>query len=769
MTNTYESLAASDDHDPAYRRAVSALAQGLLLPPSSKRPNQTQRESGQTGERTYDWAALATENVTERLAEFQEDEIISGLLTRGLDLKEHARDIERQLRTAEADHLENYYQQQHQLRELDTQVHSCVDILDHMEGLLSGFQTKLGNINQEIRELQDQSVSMSVRLRNRVQVETQLERAIDGLVVSPDLIRQICDGEVDHTYLAPVAELDRKMRFVRHQGSRPHSTIRALDDVGPELERLRLVASAKIRHLLLAKIKALRQPGGSSLPSVQRNFLIPYQALNHFLIERHPEAAQELRDNYIHVARVCYADHFERYSRGLHKLHAPAVERLDLLGQDESSKLGGLFGGSRPTLRDRKLVFSLGERANVLTASGAPVPPQQLLATAASASGSTSNTAGASEDRIEKLPFESLFLSYNQALVDDATQEYEFELKFFVSETARQRLTGSDIAKAIFEHVFDPACHNGLVFTRQFVENTFDALGVLLCIRINQQLANELQRRRVPVLEGYINATNMLLWPRFQAIVSLHIDSIRKVCAGNRPRLTRNDVHPHFVSRRYAEFVASLLTLNQAQETNIVDQSLRRLRNELESMFVRISEGFNDRGITLIFLINNYDLIVTILNENGFESGSEEEVDYFTQCKATCVAEYVEEQLDTYFGYLKAFVGRMETLGDTPGGSVDTEAEPFEAVVADFNANFRNSLANINAAVIRNFSNFKNGTTILHSVLGQLILYYNRFYQMFERRFSKKPSAGGQARRPAQWPVGIQNVMVEIKKYKSNF
>ncbi|RKP40437.1 Sac2 family-domain-containing protein [Dimargaris cristalligena] len=706
-------------------------------------------------------ATLSLEDVNKQLGEFQENEAISQLLSQGRDLKEHAQDIERQLREAELEHLENYFQQKHRLTELDEQVQDCDSILSHMETLLSGFQVKLGNINQEIRDLQDQSVSMSVRLKNRQQVEDQLERAIDGLAITPALITSICDHEVNQSYIEPLLELDHKIRVFRHQSSK-NRTILALADTGPELERLRLVAAAKVRHFLLNKIKSIRTLA-TNIQILQRSIFLKYRALNHFVIERHSETASEIRDNYIFTARLYFADHFERYAKALQRLQATAAERGDMLGYDESSKAGGIFGGTRPALKDRRHIFGLGDRIHVLTRP----EPQVIIPHVA-------------EDRHEKFTFELLFRSFNLALIDNTTSEYEFLLQFFVSEAARARHSGADIAKAIFDHVFAPVCAAGTTFTQSFVESTYDALGILLCIRINQQLINELQRRRVPVLDGYMNATNMLLWPRFQTIISLHIDSIKKVSSGNRPRLSKIDVHPHFVSRRYAEFVASLLILNQVPETNILDQSVRRLRNELEAMLLRISEGFNDRVTTLIFLINNYDLILTILNENGFEGDSDEEVDYFARCKTTCVSEYVEEQLDTYFGYLKSFVIRAESYTDLGGGHGDgavgaggdtseISVDQFDKVIAEFNANFRGSLANINAAVIRNFSNFKNGTHILHSVLGQLILYYNRFYHLFDRRFTKKTAAGSGAGRPNQWPVGIQNVMVEIKKYKSNF
>jgi len=75
---------------------------------------------------------------------------------------------------------------------------------------------------------------------------------------------------------------------------------------------------------------------------------------------------------------------------------------------------------------------------------------------------------------------------------------------------------------------------------------TFDAVGVLLCIRLNMQHTIIMQKRRIPALENYLNAVNMLLWPRFQAIIDMHIDSLKKVPLSRL--LPTKDIRPHYVS-----------------------------------------------------------------------------------------------------------------------------------------------------------------------------------------------------------------------------
>lgn len=58
-----------------------------------------------------------------------------------------------------------------------------------MEQMLSAFQCDLSSISSEIRTLQEQSVAMNLRLKNRRAVRRQLGQLLDELVVPAAMIR----------------------------------------------------------------------------------------------------------------------------------------------------------------------------------------------------------------------------------------------------------------------------------------------------------------------------------------------------------------------------------------------------------------------------------------------------------------------------------------------------------------------------------------------------------------------------------------------------
>ncbi|CAG8622941.1 11481_t:CDS:10 [Paraglomus brasilianum] len=598
-----------------------------------------------------------------------------------------------------------------------------------MEDMLTVFQADLGNISSEIQTLQDKSMIMNIKLKNRMAIEERLNTVLDGIVISPSMIKKITEGNIDETWLAYLIEMNKKMTYVEtHQGE----NITALKDVEPELEKLRLKASEKIREFLLMKIKSLRIPN-TNIQILQQSVLLKYKQLHQFIMERYGEVALEIRQTYVNTMRWYFSNHFERYNKGLQRLQNSITDKGDLIGSDESVKKGGLFGTSKIALKDKGNTFSLGDRINTLRNTDAGVILVHVAETSS-----------------QKYSYEALFRSFNLIFIDNASSEYLFIVEFF----AKDDKPAIDVAREVFAEIFDPTIKMGLAATKHYIESSYDAVGILLCIRLNMQFALELQRRRVPALEGYINQTNMLLWPRFQSIIDMHVESVKK--AGNK--LVVKDIHPHYVTRRYAEFAASILRLNEDANDPILTNSLLRVRTEVELLLNKMSTEFSDHKSRYIFLINNYDLVVTILNETGGKS-VEAEISHFQQLLNSKISGFVEEELEPHFGILISFVKQVEQTEDINS----LPSERFEEVSTNFATTWRQSITSINASVIQHFANFKNGTMILHSVLGQLIIYYTKFHDLLEKRMLDD------GLKFKQQPVGVQTIVAEVKKYRTDF
>ena len=206
------------------------------------------------------------------LASFQADTNVQEALAQGTDLREYAQQVEAALRSVERESIQDYIGESESLAGLHTQIRSCDTVLDSMESMLRGFQGDLSQISAQIKFLQDESLSMNVKLRNRKAAETQLSSFIQQIVVPPDLITNICESEVNEAYLAYVVMLNQKVTFAKQESTAMTS---ACADMAPELEKLRSKSVQKIRDFLLQRVASLRKKM-TNIQILQQSVLLKY-------------------------------------------------------------------------------------------------------------------------------------------------------------------------------------------------------------------------------------------------------------------------------------------------------------------------------------------------------------------------------------------------------------------------------------------------------------------------------------------------------------
>ena len=134
---------------------------------------------------------------------WKQDSEVQEALSKGIDLREYAQEVEGALRQVERESIQDYIKESEGLAGLHTQIRQCDGVLDSMESMLRGFQTDLASISAQIKYLQDESLSMNVKLRNRKAAESQISGFIQQIVVPPDLISAICEGDVNEACALP--------------------------------------------------------------------------------------------------------------------------------------------------------------------------------------------------------------------------------------------------------------------------------------------------------------------------------------------------------------------------------------------------------------------------------------------------------------------------------------------------------------------------------------------------------------------------------------
>ncbi|KAI9143306.1 Sac2 family-domain-containing protein [Paraphysoderma sedebokerense] len=698
--------------------------------------------------------------IIDHITEFQEDQRVKEAFAKGVDLRDYAKTLDEELETVEQALVLDYVKQSKTLANLYLDIQTCDETLERMEQLLSTFQKDLSDVSTEIQSLQDQSTTLNVKLKNRTNLQSSLGNVLDGIVVGPDLIKKISETEVNELYLQFLGELNSKMLYMK---SNKDKHIKAFRDVGPELERLRNKAAEKSRDFLLDKFKSLRIPN-TNIQIIQSSILLKYKFLNHFIMRWHSEVANEVKLNYVAIVNRYFAGLFEKYMKGMHKLQTVIADKYDLIGLEENAKKGTLSNlssnitnvgaalftsssGKSSALRDKSNVFSLGDRINVLNDSDSTGVIITHVA----------------EEKNLRYSFEYLFKSLNRMLIDSVTAEYNFDIEFFKNE---RKSLGSPAAVALnlFNEVFDPTLKLCLQTTKDYASVSYDAVCILLCIRLQSMYNNLMQHRGINVLSSYFDSLHTILWPRFQAIMDLHVDSVKK--ANVAKLVSGKERGAHYITRRYAEFAVSILSLNEGyEETNLIN-TLSRLRVEVQSLLWRMASEFGNgagggRKAQLIFLINNYDLVVGVLSESPSKYIEVEREDWDKLLNER-IGDYVEEELSPYFGNLMTLI---QIHHFNSNNQFFVSPEKLDRVASEFNQTYRNHITTINSSVTQNFTNFENGTIILQSVLSELVVYYSRFMEIVETKFRKQGGPGGMKVQP----VGVQNVMVEVKKYKGSF
>lgn len=128
-------------------------------------------------------------------------------------------------------------------------------------------------------------------------------------VIPEDMAKQIFTAEVNETYLEYLAELNRKMDFVKAARSAAVVPL-AVQEVEPMLNKLRVKAVAKVREYLLQRIHSLKKPR-TNLQMLQHNSLSKFRLLNRFLQSHAPAVFEEVQALYIETLSKLYGSYFQ--------------------------------------------------------------------------------------------------------------------------------------------------------------------------------------------------------------------------------------------------------------------------------------------------------------------------------------------------------------------------------------------------------------------------------------------------------------------------
>lgn len=700
---------------------------------------------------------VSLEGLAEELELYSSHEVVASVLecggAAGGDAGAKVRELEAALAGAELRSIESYSAEGDNLVGLLAQIQGCDSVLAGMEDALGGFQSSLGAISSEIRSLQEQSISLSVKLRNRRAAEAKLGELVEEIALPPELIDAILDAEVDEVYVDGLHTLARKLDFVRGGGGAAGAAERlrgaaAMADVAPELERLRRGAVARVREFLLSKFAQLRRPK-TNIQILQQSVLLKFKYFGTFLRKYGPEVYDEVVSFYVTTISGVLAGHFKTYVSALANLRGDRVAKGELLGETEREarrhapggggggsaagflkKVGGALGGASSAQLvgghgGTASAFALGDRATMLR----DVESQAVIPHVAESAG-------------QRVLHEEAYRSTHKLLMDTTTSEYLFCHDFFGDPTVFGRLFVAPLA-AVEEGLTDvlPLLH--------------DPVGLLMMIRLTYEQQLVMSRRRIPCLDAYFDKATMSIYPKFTAAFDVQAGSLAQaadraaaLAEGGRGRQGAVvPQHAHFVVRRYAAFLASMAALSAGYADSSLDARCGRLRVVGDRFIDRLAHaGGAPPRVQAACALANYDEVLRQLaaalrsppnplaaqepevqpgsGAAGMRSmGPRALLSHYEERVAAAQAAYVDAELTHELGGLLNFVRAAE--GALASGS-PVDATKCGQALNDFSSRWRRSIGAMQKAATVAFPDAERAADALKACLAQMLLYYTR-------------------------------------------
>ena len=718
---------------------------------------------------------LSPEEISDLISKYSGHEIVKNVLECASleELNEKASIANDRLHKLESESIKEHAKECDNLVHLQEKIQNCDETLAHIENVLSNFQSNLGKISGEISNLQSSSSHVTQRLLECKETELALGEYVEQLTISPDLIAKVLSTEVgDGTeYIQVCKALSEKLIFKRDVKRRggEDATYAAFTDIESELERLRIKAIQKIRDFFIQKFHSLRKPK-TNIQLLQTNVLKKYKPLVDFLQVHGADIFREIRALYVETMGKVLKMALQNYISALSVLKlesrsssknksgqcigdvdtsassasassSPATllsastsgnnanANGDSGGGSSSHFLSSLGQGSSTLTRnDGKNMhtnFSLGKRANILAnlETAAPI-------IAHSNSGS-------------KLSWEVLFRSSQKLLVDMATFEYLFCIDFWKGDSQ------------IFRDVFAQPLQVIDEYVQSEISTNFDAIGLALAILINRGHQKLMQKRRIPSLDSHLDKVNIMLWPKFKTVFDAHIKSVVSASenAKNQTKLFVDDVSAHYVTRRYAEFTASMTVLSKLEGgDNQLRNNLERLRKAQYDLLVKLSERFTTPKRRSCFLLNNYDLIHQILVA---DENLEHELGFFDEQLIIETDAFVQIELETHFGDALLQIESLEFGKSSPDVAVEQSIQ----ILKNFSEQWKQQITKINSEIVSLFSNYNRGMDILQRTLSSLLVKYTDACE--------KTSASGEEAKKIVDTIRVTNAafLFECKRY----
>ncbi|WRT68488.1 uncharacterized protein IL334_005464 [Kwoniella shivajii] len=575
----------------------------------------------------------------------------------------------------EQDRLD-FLKKQSDYLELAQSVNSSDQLLSSLASYLSTFQNDLSAVSGQISDLQGRSSEIESQLKGRKTILPPLNALLSDIIIPPSLVLTIRDTSPNSNpdlWLSCVIQLDEKITLITESSkskSKSNSNssskvkAKAIDELTPIIEGLKLRIFNVLPNFLLGLIRPLKSSSkglSTNLAVLQTSILLKYQPFYSFLLKHSSNnnnggLAKQVERGYVNASRSYYETAIRRYTRSLQSIKYRIVDKQDLIGSSTSSSentqaiLNNNGNSNVNENKQDKLIYkdldAEGEQGAVVLAYMA-------------------------DDKDFRAPVEALFRSVALVLLDNASSEFTFIVRFFgrslqsslpppagPSSSIRSPLNTpmdspnpsfndmmSDAGKSttpishqqskrkgvnemtenlkdserIWHEIFDSSLEYTTSFFQSIISSTPppSAISLLTMIRLNDNLLSVADSRGCLPLISYLTGWKLSLWPVYRKEMDNHIDSLKKLADDAEGKglasfigKSIKDGQVRQVSKKYGEMFSCVVALSQQAEEAMMFSSMTRLRNELIRLLTAQSGKIKSLPEKHSFLSSIYEIIM---------------------------------------------------------------------------------------------------------------------------------------------------------------
>ncbi|WVQ68345.1 uncharacterized protein L199_006552 [Kwoniella botswanensis] len=559
----------------------------------------------------------------------------------------------------------SFLRKQAEYLELEQSVNSSTQLLSSLASYLSTFQNDLSAVSGQISDLQGRSSEIDSQLKGRKTILPPLNALLSDITLPPSLVLTLRDtlpAQNPDLWLSAIVQLDSKIQLISSRSSK----VKAVQELSPIIEGLKLKALNVLPPFLLGLIKPLKSASkglSTNLAVLQTSLLLKYQPFYQFLLKNSPKIAKQVERGYVTSARSYYETGFRRYARSLGMIKSRINERQELIGSLNNSDITA-----------QNILMNGQQKGN--SSSNMEKPEDRLRFKDLDVEGEDAAVilGYMADEKDFKAPIEALFRSLALVLLDNASSEFTFIVRFFAkslspsssspsnagagvrspietplesspnpsfvdlmsdtgrSTSTRQRKGVNEIndnlkdAERIWHEVFDSSLEYTTVFFNSIISPSTSSssipsvISLLTIIRLNDNLIQCSDSRGCLPLITYLNSWKLNLWPVFRKEMDHHINSLKSLADDLESKnlissfglglKTLKDNHVRGIAKKYGEMFSRTVCLSTQAEEVMIFSSMTRLRNELIRILTSQSNKIKSVPERHSFLSSVYEIIM---------------------------------------------------------------------------------------------------------------------------------------------------------------